>query len=91
MRARHVQPEQPWFARARRDRQYAADVAIEQAISQVRFVGGPALAACALADDSTVDTLNGIAIRVDWRNSCGVVRGSDGTVVANATSSSRPA
>jgi hypothetical protein len=65
-----------------RDRQYAADGAIEQAISQVRLLPGPALAACALADGSMVDTLNGVAIRVDWRNACGVVRGSDGTVVA---------
>jgi hypothetical protein len=65
-----------------RDRQYAADGAIEHAISQVRLEPGPSLAACASAPDSLVDTLNGITIRVDWLNACGVVRGSDGTVVA---------
>jgi hypothetical protein len=65
-----------------RDRQYAADGAIEEAISQLRVAPGSPLAACASADGSIVDTdLNGIDIRVDWRNVCGVVRGSDGTVV----------
>ena len=59
-----------------RDREYAADGAIETAIGQARTstsasVGGP-----------TFDTLNSVAIRVDWVNSCGVVQSSDGTVVA---------
>jgi hypothetical protein len=65
-----------------RDRQYAADGAIEKAISQRRLAPGPPLTACAAADGVVTDNeLNGIAIRVDWRNVCGVVRGSDGTVV----------
>jgi hypothetical protein len=65
-----------------RDRQYAADGAIEQAIAQVRGEVGPPLTRCA-SDGSIVDaTLNDIAIRVDWLHACGVVRASDGTVVA---------
>jgi hypothetical protein len=66
-----------------RDRQYAADGAIEEAISQFRLppLVSP-LVACASADGVVTDNeLNGIAIWVDWRNVCGVVRGSDGTVV----------
>ena len=65
-----------------RDRQYAADGAIEEAISQLRLAPGPPLTACASADGFVIDgDLNGIDIRVDRQNVCGVVRGSDGTVV----------
>lgn len=65
-----------------RDRQYAADGAIEEAISQLRLDPGSPLTACASAPGSNDDTLNTIKIRVEWFNACGVVRGSDGTVVA---------
>ena len=65
-----------------RNRQYAADGAIEEAVSRVRFENGPALAACTSTGGSVVDTLNNVAIRIDWRNACGVVRSTDGTVVA---------
>jgi hypothetical protein len=67
-----------------RNREYAADGAIEEAISRVRLAAGRALAVDCSAGGNFVDLamLNGIAIRVDWRNACGVVRGSDGTVVA---------
>ena len=68
-----------------RNRQYAADGAIEEAIAQLRFEfeAGAPLAACAAADGFILDDplVRGIAIRVDWRNECSVVRGSDGTAV----------
>lgn len=65
-----------------RNREYAADGAVQQAIAQVRAAGGSPLAACASATGSMVATLNSVAIRVDWKNACGVVRATDGTVVA---------
>ena len=60
-----------------RNRQYAADGAIEQSIAQVRPL------TCASPAGSIPNTLNGVAIRVDWVNACGVVKSSDnGTVVS---------
>ena len=60
-----------------RNREYAADGAIESAISQVRA------STCTSAAGSIVDaSMNSISIRVDWVNACGVVQGSDGSVVA---------
>lgn len=47
-----------------RNRQYAADGAIEQAIAQVREL------TCSSPNDSLNDSLNGVAIRVDWANAC---------------------
>jgi hypothetical protein len=64
-----------------RDRQYAADGAIEEAISQVRSGLAPTPAPCA-SSGSIVDMLNDVTIRVDWRHVCGVVRGADGAIVA---------
>lgn len=59
-----------------RDRQYAADGAIELAISQVRVL------TCSSPSGFTEDTLNGVAIRVDWVNTCaGSVKSSDGSDV----------
>jgi hypothetical protein len=66
-----------------RDREYAADGAISQAISNVRLLTAPGLISCGLAGGSIVDgSMNGVAIRVDWTNSCGVVQGVEGTVAA---------
>lgn len=65
-----------------RNRQYAADGAIEEAVSRVRSQSGTALTACASPAGTVVDTLNSIAIRVDWHNSCGVVSSPLGTLVA---------
>jgi hypothetical protein len=60
-----------------RNRQYAADGAIEQAIAQVRA------STCTSPGGSIHNTLNNVAIRVDWVNACGVVKSSDnGTVVS---------
>ncbi len=60
-----------------RNRQYAADGAIQQAISHVR---GLTCSSPAGSIDDT-DNLNDIAIRVDWVNACGVVKSSNGTDV----------
>jgi hypothetical protein len=59
-----------------RNRQYAADGAIEKAISDVRG------ATCASPSGVTMDRLNSMDIRVDWTNACGVVQGPEGTVLA---------
>ena len=65
-----------------RNRQYSADGVIEETITQVRAQAGSALAACQSAGGSRTGRLNNIAIRVEWQNACGVVRGSDDAVVA---------
>jgi type II secretory pathway component PulK len=60
-----------------RNREYAADGAIENAISQVRLL------TCASASGFITDaSMNSISIRVDWVNACGVVQSSDGSVVS---------
>ena len=64
-----------------RDRQYAADAVVEQAITVVRSQLGTPLALCGAPAGVVVETFNTTAIRVDWRNACGIVRSSDGTVV----------
>jgi hypothetical protein len=63
-----------------RDRQYAADGAIEHAIGVVRPL------TCADSAGSLVDTsLNANAIRVDWVTACGVVQAGDRGASATAT------
>jgi type II secretory pathway pseudopilin PulG len=61
-----------------RNREYAADGAIESAVSQAR------VQPCSSGSGFIVDgTMNGVSIRVDWVNSCGLsVTSSDGTPVA---------
>ena len=63
-----------------RDRQYAADAAVEDAIAAVR--GLSRSASCSSTGGVRVSSLNHVAVRVDWRARCGVLRGSDGAVVA---------
>ena len=65
-----------------RNRQYAADGAIEQAITQVRTQGGAALSSCSAAGGNLVSSINTVSVRVDWKNACAVIRGSDGSPVA---------
>jgi Tfp pilus assembly protein PilX len=65
-----------------RDRQYAADAAIEEAITVVRQTKQNTNEACATAPGTLSTSLNRVTVRVDWRNACTVVRGADGTVVA---------
>jgi hypothetical protein len=55
-----------------RDRQYAADGAIEQAVLQVSGYTCDTVPSAPI-----VNTLNGVAIRVDWANACGSVKTSD--------------
>ncbi|MCU1392488.1 MAG: hypothetical protein JWM34_916 [Ilumatobacteraceae bacterium] len=65
-----------------RDRQYAADGAVETAIAEVRHditVNG---SDCSSAAGVTRVHLDDVDVRVDWRNDCGVVRTADGFVVA---------
>lgn len=59
-----------------RDREYAADGAIENAISHVRLLS------CSSPPGFITDELKSVKIRVDWSNACGVVQSSDGSVVA---------
>lgn len=60
-----------------RNREYAADGAVEIAIAQVRG------STCASGAGTLVDaSMNSTSIRVDWLNACGVVQGTDGSVVA---------
>ncbi|MCU1393204.1 MAG: hypothetical protein JWM34_1632 [Ilumatobacteraceae bacterium] len=65
-----------------RNREYAADAAVQLAIGQVRGVAGSALSACATAASSTTVTVNSVTIRVEWKNACGTIRVADGTIVA---------
>jgi hypothetical protein len=65
-----------------RDRQYAADAAINQAIADAR--GRPPVTPCTAATGSTTYpklNLTGVSIRVDWDNSCvNTVPSSNGTL-----------
>ena len=65
-----------------RDRQYAADAAVEEAITVVRQLKQNTGEACQEASGRNSSKLNDIAIRVDWSNACTMVRGADGAVVA---------
>jgi type II secretory pathway component PulK len=65
-----------------RNRQYAADGAIEQALTVVRAQVGTPLVTCALASNFVLDSTLGTPIRVDWQNACGVVQSVEGNVVA---------
>lgn len=65
-----------------RDRQYAADGAIEEAIVAVRLLDRATNGSCGAAAGNRTSTLNGYTIRVDWQNVCGVVRTGAGELVA---------
>jgi hypothetical protein len=65
-----------------RDRQYAADAAVEEAITVVRQMKQNTGEACEMISGTNSSKLNNIAIRVDWNNACTMVRGADGAVVA---------
>ena len=63
-----------------RDRQYAADAAVESAIAQVRaqFDGR---VSCTSASGAASTTTNRVAVRVQWTSACLAVRTGDGTPV----------
>jgi hypothetical protein len=65
-----------------RDRQYAADGAIEEAITSVRFLDRDAEGSCGASAGAHTTTINDLDVRVDWQNVCGVVRTSTGELVA---------
>jgi phage host-nuclease inhibitor protein Gam len=65
-----------------RNRQYAADAAVESTIAQVRQLDRTTTGSCSSSGGSTTSSLNGSTIRVDWRTACTVVRGADGVVVS---------
>ena len=68
-----------------RNRQYAADGAIDQAISAARTRTCSSIYTVALGvNGPTVSTMNGIAIRVDWVNACGIVQSGDRSATATA-------
>ncbi len=65
-----------------RNRQYAADAAIESTVAQVRQLDRGSTGSCNSSGGSTTSTLNDSTIRVDWRTACTVVRGADGLIVS---------
>jgi Na+-translocating ferredoxin:NAD+ oxidoreductase RnfG subunit len=65
-----------------RDRQYAADGAIEEAITAVRSLDRTTSGACSASAGNRTTTINGYTVRVDWQNVCGVVRTVTGELVA---------
>ena len=65
-----------------RNREYAAEGAIDDAVVQVRISAGAGSDLCQTSSGTSRTTsLNGYAIRVDWRSACGVTRGGDGIAV----------
>jgi hypothetical protein len=70
-----------------RNRQYAADGAIDKAISAARTRTCSTPVATSGVDGPTLSTMNGVAIRVDWINACGIVQSGDRTSAATAASS----
>jgi hypothetical protein len=65
-----------------RNREYAADGAVEAAIAEVRSLDRQTSAGCSTTGGTSASTINAIDIRVDWQAACTVVRGTDGIVVA---------
>ncbi len=63
-----------------RNRQYAADAAVEAAIADVRAQLDDR-ASCGDTSGASTVTTNEIAIRVQWTSACTAVRTSDGTPV----------
>jgi hypothetical protein len=65
-----------------RNREYAADGAIQAAIAEVRGLARDAAASCSTTAGTSSSTVNGMVMHVDWAAACTVVRSSDGTVVS---------
>ncbi len=63
-----------------RDRQYAADGAVEQAIAEVRAQMETRDPCVEGAAGAVPTVLNGVSIRVDWSGACGVVQGEPGSI-----------
>jgi hypothetical protein len=67
---------------ALRNREYAADGAVEEAVAAVRGLDRSSSASCSTVDGTSSSTINNLSVRVDWQAACTVVRGTDGIVVA---------
>jgi hypothetical protein len=65
-----------------RDRQYAADGAIEEAITAVRALDRAGDGSCDSDQGFSTSDLNGHPIHVDWEYACGAVRTAAGELVA---------
>jgi hypothetical protein len=65
-----------------RNREYAADGAIQEAIAEVRALPRTTSASCSTTAGTSSSTVNGMAMHVDWQAACTVVRTDDGTVVS---------
>jgi len=64
-----------------RDREYAADAVVEDAIVEVRGRIGDGTATCSDTPGSTAAGVNDTPIRVDWRPACTTLVGAEGLVV----------
>jgi hypothetical protein len=64
-----------------RDREYAADGAIEDAIVDVRARIDGGATTCSSAGGTSTSTINGAAIRVEWQPVCEALLGAEGIVV----------
>lgn len=66
-----------------RDRQYAADGAIESAITEVRNgISASKIDCSSDGSGATEIELDALVIRVDWQIACGVTRSADGLAVS---------
>ncbi|MCU1361687.1 MAG: hypothetical protein JWN99_2976 [Ilumatobacteraceae bacterium] len=65
-----------------RNREYAADGAVEEAVAAVRGLDRGSSASCSTVDGTSSSVINNMSMRVDWQAACTVVRGDDGIVVA---------
>jgi hypothetical protein len=65
-----------------RNREYAADGAVEVAVAMVRALDRSSAASCSATDGTSASTINAVPIRVDWRAACSVVRGDGGELFA---------
>jgi len=70
-----------------RNRQYAAEGAVEQAIAPARGRTCASIEQASGVDGPTVLIINGLTMRVDWVNACGVVQAGDRGATATAASS----
>ena len=70
-----------------RNRQYAAEGAVEQAIASARARTCASIEQASGTDGPTRVTLNAFTVRVDWVNACGVVQAGDRGATATAASS----
>jgi len=64
-----------------RNREYAADGAVEDAIAQIRGRFDDRSTSCGDPGGASSSVVNALVIRVDWRPACTTLLGTDGLVV----------